>query len=128
MKAEASLFAGVAGFFFVAGLGYALWSREPAGTAALAVSCLMALVVCGFCTVNHRKRGPRPEDRKEAEVRERTGGLGFFPPRSGYPPLTGLAAALTALGVVFGLWLFVIGVGLLVAGVVGMVMEFAERS
>ncbi|MFH8346336.1 cytochrome c oxidase subunit 4 [Streptomyces sp. NPDC018045] len=128
MKTEAFLFAGVAGFFLVTGLGYGLWSREPAGTAALAVSCLMALLVCGFCTVNHRKRGARPEDHQEAEVRERAGGLGFFPPRSGYPPLAGLAVALTALGVVFGLWLFVIGVGLLVAGVAGMAMEFAGRS
>ncbi|MEV5595423.1 cytochrome c oxidase subunit 4 [Streptomyces sp. NPDC052496] len=128
MKAEAFLFAGVAGFFFVTGLGYALWSREPAGTAALAVSFLMASLVCAFCTVNHRRRGARPEDRKEAEVRERSGGLGFFPPRSGRPPLAGLAVALTALGVVFGLWLFLIGVGLLVAAVAGMALEFAGRT
>ncbi|KOG64137.1 membrane protein [Streptomyces griseoflavus] len=128
MKTEAILFAGVAAFFFVAGLGYAFWSEEPAGTAALAVSFLMSSLVSGFCALNHHKRGERPEDHKEAEVRERYGSLGFFPPRSACPPLTGLAVALTALGVVFGLWLFVIGAGLLVACVVGMVLESSGHA
>lgn len=127
MKAEAYLFGGVAGFFFVVDVIYALASLEPAGVAALTVSCLMAAVVSFFCAMNHRRKGARPEDDRQGEVMHRAGRLDFFPPRSGYPSLTALGAAVAGLGIVFGLWLFVIGFGVLVAGVYGMVFEFNDR-
>ncbi|MFC6065371.1 cytochrome c oxidase subunit 4 [Streptomyces ochraceiscleroticus] len=127
MKAEAYLFGGVAAFFFVVDVVYALASLEPAGVAALTVSCLMAAVVSFFCAMNHRRKGDRPEDDRQGEVRQRAGRLDFFPPKSGYPPLTALGAAVAGLGIVFGLWLFVIGFGVLVAGAFGMVFEFNDR-
>ncbi|MEV0601911.1 cytochrome c oxidase subunit 4 [Streptomyces sp. NPDC050315] len=128
MKAEAYLFGGVAGFFFVVGLGYALSSGpEPAGVAALTVSCMMAAVVSFFCAMNHRRRGARPEDDRRAEIMDRAGRLDFFPPKSGYPALTALGAAVAGLGIVFGLWLFLIGFGVLIAGAFGMVFEFNDR-
>ncbi|RLU79945.1 hypothetical protein CTZ27_35950 [Streptomyces griseocarneus] len=129
MKTEACLFAGVAGFFLVAGAFYTwLSDREPAGTAALVVSFLMASLVAFFCAVNHRRRGKRPEDRKDGEIAERAGRLDFFPPRSYYPPLTGLGAALSALGIVFGLWLFLIGFGVLWGGVFGLAFQHVRRE
>lgn len=128
MKIEAFLFGGVALFFLVADVVYALWSLEPAGIAALTVSCLMASLVCFFCTMNHRRKGNRPEDDKEGEVRDRVGPLDFFPPRSAFPPLTALGAALAGLGIVFGLWLFLIGCGVLAAGVFGLSLASADRS
>ncbi|MFI8996736.1 cytochrome c oxidase subunit 4 [Streptomyces sp. NPDC053542] len=127
MKAEAYLFGGVAGFFFVVDVIYALASLEPAGVAALTVSCLMAAVVSFFCAMNHRRKGARPEDDRQGEVMQRAGRLDFFPPKSGYPPLTALGAAVAGLGIVFGLWLFLIGFGVLVAGAYGMVFEFNDR-
>ncbi|GAA0377570.1 cytochrome c oxidase subunit 4 [Streptomyces olivoreticuli] len=129
MKTEAWLFAGVAGFFLATDAFYTwLSGREPAGTAALTVSFVMASLVSFFCAMNHRRRGPRPEDRKSGEIAERAGPLDFFPPRSAHPPLTGLGAALTALGVVYGLWLFIIGFGLLAAGVFGMAFQYVHRD
>ncbi len=129
MKAEAVLFAGVAGFFLLTDAGYEWWSgREPAGTAALAVSFLMASVMSFFFTMNYRRRGPRPEDRKDARIAERAGRLDFFPPHSAYPALTALGIAVLALGVVFGLWLFLVAVGVLGAGVMGMVFQFNDRA
>ncbi|POX43432.1 hypothetical protein C3486_00435 [Streptomyces sp. Ru73] len=127
MKIEAYLFGGVAAFFLVVDVVYALWSLEPAGVAALTVSFLMATVVSFFCAMNHRRRGDRPEDDKGGEVVQRSGRLDFFPPKSGFPPLTALGAALAGLGIVFGAWLFFIGFGLLVAGAFGMVFEFSDR-
>jgi hypothetical protein len=128
MKTEAYLFAGVAAFFFLTAGLYAGWSREPAGTAALIVAFVMASVISFFFTMNYRRRGGRPEDDKAAEIVERSGPLDFFPARSVYPPLTALGAAVTALGIVFGLWLFLLGFGTLFAGVGGMVFQYVHRG
>ncbi|MDQ0752393.1 hypothetical protein QF034_006624 [Streptomyces africanus] len=86
MKSEAYLFAGVAAFFLVTDAAYIWFAREPAGIAALTVSFGMAAVIAFFCTVNYRRKGERPEDRPDSEIRERSGPLDFFPPHSGYPP------------------------------------------
>ncbi|WP_328917425.1 MULTISPECIES: aa3-type cytochrome oxidase subunit IV [unclassified Streptomyces] len=128
MKIEAYLFAGVAGFFLVTGGLYAWWSREPAGTSALAVAFLMASVISFFFATTHRRMGDRPEDRRDGVVAERAGPLDFFPARSPYPPAIAVGAALTVLGIVFGLWLFLLGLGTLIAGVLGTVFEFVHRG
>lgn len=126
MKTEAILFAGVAGFFLVTDVLYAVWSKDPAGTAALTVSFLMALLVTFFFATNYRRKGLRPEDRGDGEIHERSGPVDFFPPHSAWPVLTAAGSALAALGVVFGLWLFLIGLGVLLAGVFGLVFQYAR--
>ncbi len=129
MKTERNLFAGVAGFFLLTGVGYGWWSGpEPAGTAALAVAFLMASVIAFFFDRTLRHDGSRPEDRRDGRIAERAGPLDFFPARSPYPPVLASGAALTVLGVVFGLWLFLIGFGVLAAGVGGMVFQYAHRG
>ncbi|MFF3322362.1 cytochrome c oxidase subunit 4 [Streptomyces sp. NPDC002889] len=126
MKTEAIVFAGVAAFFLVTDVLYAVWSRDPAGTAALTVAFLMALLVSFFFAMNYRRKGLRPEDRREGVVRERAGPVAFFPPQSVWPVLTAAGVAVLALGVVYGLWLFLLGMGPLVAGVFGFVFQYAE--
>ncbi|MFI9722177.1 cytochrome c oxidase subunit 4 [Streptomyces sp. NPDC052396] len=126
MKLEAILFAGVAGFFLITDVSYIWVAREPAGGAALTVSFVMSSVIAFFCAVNYRRKGRRPEDVGDAEIRERAGLLGFFPPHSGYPPVTAAGAALMSLGIVYGLWLFIIGCGIMLAGVFGMVFQFPD--
>ncbi|GGP33379.1 aa3-type cytochrome oxidase subunit IV [Streptomyces abikoensis] len=128
MKTEACLFAGVAVFFLLTDAVYMWFSREPAGSAALTVCFLMASVIAFFCAVNHRRRGGRPEDRGDGRIHERAGALDFFPPHSGYPPLTALGAALLVLGIVYGLWLFIMGAAVTVAGILGMVFQFLNAD
>lgn len=129
MKAETFLFAGVALFFAVTGLGYAFWSTfEPVGTTALAVSFLMASLVCFFCRRQHLVRGQRLQDRKEAEIHEGAGPLDFFPARSYAPVATAFGVAVLAAGVVYGVWLALIGTGLLVPGVAWFVFEYHDRT
>ena len=53
--------------------------------------------------------------------------VAFFPDESHWPVLTALGFALAATGVVFGLWLFLIGLGVLALGVFGMVFQYAHR-
>ncbi|MEU5832622.1 cytochrome c oxidase subunit 4 [Streptomyces diacarni] len=128
MKPEAVLFAGVAGFFACVTVPYAIWSRDPAGTAAVLIACLMASLVSFFLTVQYKRRGVRPEDRRDGEISERAGPLDFFPARSPWPAMTALGVALLGAGTVIGLWLFLIGVGITGAAVCGFVFQYARTD
>ncbi|WP_234534524.1 cytochrome c oxidase subunit 4 [Streptomyces sp. R39] len=129
MKAEALLFGGVAVFFGATAALYGVWSRaDPAGTAALIVAFAMAALVSFFCAVSYLRHGPRPQDRTQAEVADSAGPVEFFPPHSPWPIVTALGFALAATGVVFGLWLFLIGFGVLARGVAGLVFQYVNRG
>jgi hypothetical protein len=128
MRTEARLFTGVAAFFAVTALGYGWRSREPAGTAVLTLAFLMAALVALFLHVQYRRRGKRAQDRKDAEVVDTAGPLDFFSPHSPWPITTALGSVLLALGVVYGLWLALLGLGVLGHGVFGMVFQYAGRD
>jgi len=128
MKSEAFLFAGVALFFLLTDAAYTVFAREPVGIAALGVSFLMSALIAFFCAANYRRRGKRPEDRQDAQVRDRTGVIDFFPPHSASPVTIALGMALLSVGVVYGLWLFLIGVGVTAAGVLRMTFPYAGRD
>ncbi|MFF3906100.1 cytochrome c oxidase subunit 4 [Streptomyces sp. NPDC001848] len=128
MKSEGYLFAGVALFFMLTDAAYTWFAREPAGIAALSVSFGMSSVIAFFCLINYRRKGPRPEDRPDSDVRERSGTIDFFPPHSVYPVVTALGAAVIAIGIVYGVWIILVGFGLLWPGVFGMVFQFGTRE
>ncbi|MGW0632243.1 aa3-type cytochrome oxidase subunit IV [Streptomyces sp. NPDC002758] len=128
MKTEALLFGGVALFFGGSAALYGAWSRDATGTAVLIVAFGMAALVSFFCAVQYKRRGRRPQDRKDAEVADAAGPLEFFPAHSPWPVITALGFAVACLGVVYGLWLFLIGVGALARGVFGMVFQYATRG
>ncbi|MEU9620628.1 cytochrome c oxidase subunit 4 [Streptomyces sp. NPDC088251] len=128
MKSEAYLFAGVALFFLLTDAAYIVFAREPVGGTALTVSFVMSAVISFFCAMNYRRKGERPEDRRDSQIQERTGVLDFFPPHSFFPALTAAGMALLSLGIVYGLWLFLIGLGIALAGVFGMTFQFAGRD
>lgn len=87
----------------------------------------MAGVIAFFSMVNYRRKGLRPEDRPDSEIRERAGAVGFFPPHSPYPVVTALGVTVLAVGVVYGAWLALIGLGVLGGGVFGLVFQYVER-
>ncbi|MGC5341547.1 cytochrome c oxidase subunit 4 [Streptomyces sp. DT24] len=128
MRAEALLFSGVALFFALTGGIYGWLAREPAGLAALTVSFLMSALIAAFLWRQHGRTLRRPEDRKDAEIRENSGTRTFFPARSYFPVLAGLGTALIGSGVAIGLWLFLIGVGVLIPGVFGFVYANGPRT
>ncbi|MFC3571859.1 cytochrome c oxidase subunit 4 [Streptomyces yaanensis] len=127
MKVEALLFGGVALFFAGSAALYGAWSGEPAGTAVLIIAFGMAGLVAFFCLIQYRRRGSRPQDRTDAEVVDAAGSLEFFPPHSAWPVITALGFAVAALGVIYGLWLFLMGVGVLARGVLGMAFQYVNR-
>ncbi|WP_217249824.1 cytochrome c oxidase subunit 4 [Streptomyces sp. AC602_WCS936] len=128
MRTEARLFTGVAAFFAVTAAGYGWFSHEPAGTAALTVAFLMASLVAFFLRVQYRRKGLRAQDRGDAEVLDTAGPLDFFPPHSPWPITTALGAVVVALGIVYGLWLALIGFGILTLAVLGLVLQYAGRD
>jgi hypothetical protein len=124
MKIEAWVF-GINGIFFLLVTPtYWLFTEDPTGTAALVMTTLLAALVTFYLAFHANRMDPRPEDLKEAEVVDGAGELGFFPPYSWSPLWCALALAVCVLGVVFGWWLFIIGVGAGSIALIGWVFEY----
>ncbi|MPZ97484.1 MAG: cytochrome c oxidase subunit 4 [Propionibacteriales bacterium] len=124
MKVEAWIFGINAAFFALVAPIYWLFSEDPTGTTALVMTTALALLVTFYLGFSARRMEPRPEDRPEAEIADGAGELGFFPPYSWWPLFCGLALAVCVLGVVFGWWLFIIGVGFGAVTLTGFIMEY----
>lgn len=118
MKTEAKIFLFLVIFFLIVTPVYPFitwWldgAVEPIGTTVLALTLLFSTMIWGALALTGRTIDPRPEDRKDAEVIEGAGALGFFPPSSLVPFWSTVALALMMLGVVFGWWITLLGAGL----------------
>src|SRR5262245_18748308 len=124
MKAETWIFAITTIFFALVTPAYWFISGDPTGTAALTMSTILALMVTLYLGFHAARMDPRPEDRKDGEIADGAGELGFFPPYSWWPMWCALTLAVIVLGVVFGWWLFIIGATLGVLALSGWVFEY----
>ncbi|MGH3498186.1 MAG: cytochrome c oxidase subunit 4 [Nocardioidaceae bacterium] len=124
MRVEALVMAAVGVFFGVVAPVYWFLSYDPTGTSALVMTTLLAALVAFFLSVVAKQIPDRPEDRSTAEIAEGAGEQGFFPPYSWWPLFCALALAAMVTGVVFGWWLFIIGVGLGALALCGFVFEY----
>src|ERR671927_1229734 len=119
MKAEAWIFAACTIFLVLVTPAYWLVTDASehggdwTGTSALVMTTLLAFMVTVYLGFHARRMDPRPEDRKDAEIADGAGELGFFPPYSWWPLWTAMALGACVFGVaVGGWWLFVIRVPL----------------
>ena len=124
MRVEGWLFLGCAIFFGVADIFYWNLSHDPTGGTALALAVGLAFLIGFYVLFTGRRLPTRPEDDTEGQIEQGTGELGFFSPHSWWPLFVGLAAALAAVGVAVGWWLFLIGALALLLAVVGFVFEY----
>ena len=124
MKVEGWLFVGCAAFFAAADVVYWHFSKDPTGTTALALAVGLAFLTGFYLLFTGRRLPPRPEDRPDAEIAEGTGELGFFSPHSWWPLITGMSAAVAALGAAIGWWLFLIGMLFVLLSAIGFVFEY----
>ena len=124
MKVEGTLFAAGIAFFWPLAAIYWLLSDEPAGTAALVLTGGLSFLIGFYILFTGRRIGPRPEDRSDGEIEEAAGEVGFFSPHSWWPLALALSAGVLTLGVVFGVWLMVGGVALLLLSLLGLVFEY----
>ena len=125
MKVEALIFNMITVFCVVAALVYGIWSKEPIGTTALALSAGLTALIGGFFWFVSRRIDARPEDDKDAEIADGAGELGFFSPASYWPFGLALSAALMGLALAFYYpWLILIaGVALLLT-IGGLLFEY----
>ena len=124
MKVEGYLFGFLAVFLVPTTIVYWLLSKDPTGTACLAMSIGLAFLVAFYLLFTARRMDARPEDRPDAEISEGSGEVGFFPPYSWWP--IALAASFTTLmlGLIYGPFLIMIGTGMLVVSALGFLFEY----
>ncbi len=124
MKVEGRIFAlGAAFFILVAGI-YWYFSRDPIGTTALALSGGLSFIVAFYVLYTSKRVFPRPEDRGQAEVDEADPEYGFFSPHSWWPLPVAFGAFLTVLGLIFAVWVIVLGVAILMLAIIGWMFEY----
>jgi hypothetical protein len=125
VKVEALIFNIIAAFCVIAAAVYGFWSREPIGTTALVLSAGLTGLIGGFFWFVSRRIDARPEDRKDAEIADGAGELGFFSPSSYWPVALAMSVGLMGLALAFFYsWLILIaGVAVLIT-VGGLLFEY----
>jgi len=124
MKVEGYLFAFIAVFLLPTDIIYWYYSHDPTGTTALALGVGLGALVGTYLLFTARRIEPRPEDLEDADISDGAGELGFFSPYSWAPLWCALAAATTFVGLIFGWWLFIIGVAFAIPAIGSMVFEY----
>jgi len=125
VKVEAWVFGILSVFVLVVTPIYWLMSEDPTGTTALTMTFFLSLLVAFYLSITARRMDPRPEDRKEAEIVEGAGELGFFPPYSWWPLWTAMALGTIVFAVAAAAWWLVI-IGFVLGGLalVGWIYEY----
>ena len=103
---------------------YWLIAGDWTGTSALTMTFLLTTLITFYLGFHARRMEPRPEDRKDGEIAEGAGELGFFPPYSWWPMWCAMCLAAIALGVAIGWWLFIIGLVLGAVALSGLIFEY----
>jgi hypothetical protein len=125
VKVEALIFNVIALLFVIAGVVYGIWAQEPIGTTALFLSAGLTGLIGLFFWFVSRRIDARPEDRKDAEIADGAGELGFFSPGSYWP--LGLAGAAGLMGLALAFWyywLIIIAIIALLVTVGGLLFEY----
>jgi Cytochrome c oxidase subunit IV len=122
----------VFGMVFVGILAAVYWftSYEDAGAILLVVGAAMYATLSGYLYLQSRRLRngpPRPADDEDPP--EPTGDVpvGYFPVASVWPAALGVGAVSLALGLVFGIWFFVIAAILVVGAIIGYSVEAQAR-
>ncbi|HWH29748.1 MAG TPA: cytochrome c oxidase subunit 4 [Mycobacteriales bacterium] len=124
MRIEAALFGFLAAFLVPATVIYWIFSEDWTGTACLAFSILLAAMVAYYLWFTARRMEARPEDRPDAEIAEGAGEVGFFAPHSWWPIGMAFGFTVTALGLVIGPFLALMGGAVLAYTTLGLLFEF----
>lgn len=125
MKAETWIFVITTVFFALVSPAYWLITEDWTGTSALVMSTLLVAMISLYLGFHAMRMEPRPEDRKDGEIADGAGELGFFPPYSWWPLWCALTLSVIVLGTAIGLWwLMIIGGGIGLLTLSGWIFEY----
>jgi len=125
VKAEKWVFGFIFIFFLIVTPVYYFMSKEIAGTFVLGFTGLLGGMIAGYLALTARSFDPRPEDRRDAEVVEAAGTVGFFAPKSMWPFWTALTLTVIFLGPALQqAWISLVGIGIGIWSCSGWVLEF----
>jgi hypothetical protein len=124
VKIEGWLFALGAAFYSVVAAAYWFLSRDEIGTTALVMTGALAFLVAFYMLYTAKRVYPRPEDRLDGNIDEADPEYGFFSPHSWWPLAVGFSAFLVVLGLIFAVWLVVLGVMVLMLSIIGWMFEY----
>lgn len=125
MKSEAWIFAICTIFFVLVSPAYWFITGDWTGTSALVMTTLLSAMVTAYLGFHAKNMDPRPEDRKDGEIADGAGELGFFPPYSWWPLWCALTLSVCVYGIAMGAWwLFIIGVMLGTLALIGWIFEY----
>lgn len=125
MKAEAWIFVITTTFFSLVAPTYWFMARDPTGTTALVMSALLVGMIALYLGFHASRMEPRPEDRKDGEIADGAGELGFFPPYSWWPLWCSLTMALCTFAIALAAWwLLIIGFAFGALALSGWIFEY----
>ncbi|TKJ20421.1 cytochrome c oxidase subunit 4 [Blastococcus sp. CCUG 61487] len=125
MKVESLIFNLIAVLCVGAAVVYGVWAQEPIGTTALTLSAGLTGMIGMFFWFVSRRIDARPEDRKDADVADGAGELGFFSPASYWPFGIAVCIAILALGLAYWFfWLIALGAAAIILTVGGLLFEY----
>jgi hypothetical protein len=131
MKSEAWIFVACTVFLVLVTPTYWLVTSSSehggdwTGTSALTMCTLLVAMVSVYLGFHARRMDPRPEDRKDGEIADGAGELGFFPPYSWWPLWCGATLGIIVYGTAMGAyWLMIIGGVLGAIALAGWIFEY----
>ena len=123
MRVNGLFLAGIGVFFGIIGVIYWFTAYEDGGFAMLIGSALLGLLPGSYYFWWSRHMKPAPDDDPDAEMTAGAGAVEAFPSSSIWPFILGMGAFLTVISLVFGIWLILPGITLIVTALVGVTAE-----
>ena len=127
MKVEWRLFVGGGLLMALNAAIYVLLTSEEAGATMMTLSFVALLFVGAYIALQARRHGTRPEDQAEPEPDEGAD-VGYFPSSSIWPFVAACGVTVMAVGLVFGMWLTLIGGLLLGTATLGYALEANAKA
>lgn len=125
---QTRMFSYIGVFMFVISVGYGAWTREPAGSAMLALAGGLATVTAAYLGWPRKAAADGPHEGEGAAPTDRNDETPWFPSASVWPFAVAFAVFLAANGLLLGLWLFLPAGAVLFAAVYGFVAQSRRRA